>query len=303
MAAGSTNVVVKFLADVSDIKDGVQKIEGTTGKIKSWAKGIGTAIAGAFAVDQVKEWIDAAAGLQDAVSASQQIFGAAAGTVRRFADQADTAFGISQKGAIDAANTFATFGKSAGLSGDDLAGFATGLTGLAGDLASFRGTTPEQAIEAIGAALRGETEPIRAYGVLLDDATLRQRALKLGLISTTKEALTPQQKVLAAQAEILAQTGDAQGDFARTSDSAANQQKILAAEMENTQAALGTALLPVLQAVTPILQAMAGFIKDNAHWLVPLTAAVLGVAAAVWVWNAAMAANPIVLITLGVAAL
>lgn len=74
---------------------------------------------------------------------------------------------------------------------------------------------------------------------------MRQKALELGLISTTKEALTPQQKVLAAQALIYQQTSAAQGDFARTSGGLANQQRILEAQMTNLKATVGTALLPV----------------------------------------------------------
>ena len=303
MAAGATDVVIRFLSDVSDIKDGVNKIEGTTSKIKSWAKGAAAAIGTAFAVDQVKDWIGAASELQDQLSASQVVFGQAAKSVEQFANKAAGAFGMSKSEALDAANNFAAFGKGAGLAGDDLAGFSTGLVGLAGDLASFRGTTPEEAIQAVGAALRGETEPIRKYGVLLDDATLRQRALSMGLISTTKNALTPQQKVLAAQAELFAQTADAQGDFQRTGDSAANQQKKLSAEIANTQAALGTALLPVIQAILPVLSAFAAVIQENASWLVPLTAALGGLAIAIWLVNAALDANPIMQVALVVALL
>ena len=61
----------------------------------------------------------------------------------------------------------------------------------------------------MGATLRGETEPIRAYGVILNERDVKERAMAMGLISTTKDALTPQQKTLAAQAEILAQTDSA----------------------------------------------------------------------------------------------
>jgi len=301
--AGSLDIVVEFLADASKLKEETAKVQGTGGKLKTWAKGVGAAIGAAFAVDQIKDWIGAASELQDAMGATQQIFGGATSEVVKFAQGADKGLGLSTQAALDAADTFATFGKGAGLTGTKLAGFSTKLVGLAGDLASFRGTSPEQAVEAIGAALRGETEPIRAYGVLLDDATLRQQALSMGLIKTTKEALTPQQRVLAAQAQLFKQTGDAQGDFQRTSNSAANQQKMLAAEMENTKAALGTALLPALALILPPLQALVGFIKDNANWLVPLTAAVIAVTAAIWLWNVAMAANPIVLIVIGVAAL
>ena len=69
--------------------------------------------------------------------------------------------------------------------------------------------------------------------------------MRLGLIKTTKEALTPQQKVLAAQALIYKQTKDAQGDFARTSDGLANKQRILSAQFANVQAQIGQKLLPV----------------------------------------------------------
>jgi hypothetical protein len=104
---------------------------------------------------------------------------------------------------------------------------------------------PEDAIQAIGAALRGEAEPIRRYGILLNDATLKNEALALGLIKTTKEALSPANKVLAAQAAIYKQTADAQGDFARTSDGLANSQRILAANIEDVKITLGESLLPV----------------------------------------------------------
>src|SRR5262249_14320341 len=133
--AGALDIVVEFLADSSKLRAETAKVEGTGTKIKTWAKGVGAAIGAAFAIDQIKDWVGAAAGLQDAMSATQQIFGGASGQVVKFAKGADKGLGISQKAALDAADTFATFGKSAGLTGVPLAQFATKLTGLAGDLA------------------------------------------------------------------------------------------------------------------------------------------------------------------------
>lgn len=144
------------------------------------------------------------------------------------------------------------FGKAAGLSGQDLAGFSTDFVGLAADLASFNNTSPEQAIEALRAGLRGESEPLRAYGVLLDDAALKARATELGIYSGTG-ALTQQQKVLAAQAEILAQTNTQQGDFAKTSGGLANQQRILSAGIENLSTSFGALLLPAMLGVVGFL--------------------------------------------------
>jgi hypothetical protein len=173
------------------------------------------------------------------------IFGDTAGEIDKFASTAARNLGQSKQQALDAAANFAIFGKAAGLSGAALVDFSVDFVALASDLASFNNTTPEDAINAIGSALRGEAEPLRRYGVLLNDATLKAAALELGIYNGTG-ALTAQQKVLAAQQVILEQTNLAQGDFARTSDGLANSQRQIAASVEDTKAQLGEALLPVM---------------------------------------------------------
>ena len=193
--------------------------------------------------------VQSASQLEDVSAAAEVTFGKASGSVASFADTALQSFGITETAALDAATQFAALGKSAGLQGKELSGFSTQMVGLAGDLASFRGTSVEEALTAIGSGLRGEAEPLRRYGVLLDDASLRQEAMRQGLIKTTKEALTPQQKVLAAQSLILKQTGDAQGDFQRTSDSTANTLKVLQGSFSELVTNLGQALLPVITSV------------------------------------------------------
>jgi uncharacterized coiled-coil DUF342 family protein len=188
-----------------------------------------------------------ASDLNEVISKSQVLFGDAADEVEKWASGAATSIGQSKRAALEAATTFANLGRNAGLSGLDLANFSTKLTELGGDLASFNNSSPEEAVMALGAALRGESEPIRRFGVQLDEATLKQRALAMGLIDTTSGTLPPAIKMQAAYAEILAQTTAAQGDFARTSDGAANQQRILKAELENMATGIGTGLLPMLQ--------------------------------------------------------
>lgn len=224
--------------------------DSAIGKIKGTAAKMGGAIVAAFAVDVIVDFarkaIDAYSRLEDATAAASTIFGRHMKIIEKRAKTAAKELGMSKSQVMDGANTFGTYGKSAGLAGKKLADFAVEMITLAGDMASFRGTSPEQAIEAIGSALRGEMEPIRAYGVLLDDATLRNEALRLGLIKNTKTALTPQQKVLAAQAAILRQTKDAQGDYARTQDSTANKTKSATARWENFSAVMGEKLAPVL---------------------------------------------------------
>lgn len=228
---------------------GIKKAEQSLGEIAKTA-------AAAFATTKIVEFgraaVDAAADMGETLSKAGVLFGDAVGQVEAFAEGAAASLGQSKQEALDAAATFATFGKAAGLTGNELANFSTELTALASDIGSFQNADPSEVVEALGAALRGEAEPMRRFGVLLDDATMRQKALEMGIIDTVKNALTPQQKILAAQALIFEQTGDAQGDFARTSDSLANQQRILAAEMKNVQAELGQALLPLMKQLAGI---------------------------------------------------
>jgi phage-related protein len=285
MAVKLADAVAYLKTDDSDLKSGLSsaegKIQSSGGKFGSVLQGIGMSvglgIAGiaANALGQVVSFmgdsIGAASDMGETVSKTNVLFGESAAGLLAWAETASTSLGQSKQQALDAATTFATFGKSAGLTGEDLTKFSTGFTGLATDLASFNNTSPEQAIEAIGAALRGEAEPLRAYGVLLDDASMRQKAMEMGIISTTKEALTPQQKVLAAQALIYEQTSAAQGDFARTSGGLANQQRILDAQMQDLKTTVGEALLPVMLSFTSalnglvqqVLPPLAAFIREK----------------------------------------
>jgi len=196
--------------------------------------------------------IQAASDLQENTSKISVIFGDAGKAVTDFAKTAAREIGQSQNQVLAAAGTFGTFGKAAGLAGDQLATFTTDFISLSADLASFNNTTPDEAINAIGAALRGEAEPLRRFGVLLNDATLKAAAMELGIYSGSG-ALTAQQKILAAQKVIYEQTGDAQGDFARTSDGLANQQRILSAQFENVKTKIGELLLPVFSTLVKFL--------------------------------------------------
>lgn len=256
------------------------------------------------------EAVKGASDLNEQLAATKQVFGSGASAIEKFASGSAQALGQSKVQIFEAAKSFGIFGKAAGLTGDANAEFSTSLVTLATDLASFNNTSVDEALVALQAGLRGESEPLRRFGVLLDDATLRQQALAMGLIATTKQALTPQQRVLAANAVIFKQTATQQGDFARTSGGLANQTRILQASWADAQATLGQALIPtvtnfvtflntsVIPAVqqffadfqagkTPLNDIINGFtqlfsfIKDNWTWISTLGAAILGVYGAI----------------------
>ena len=203
------------------------------------------AAAGALAVKLGVDAAKAASDMSEEISKANVIFGEGAKEIEDFSKQAAKSLGLSRMEAMKANSTFAILGKGAGLTGKDLTKFSKSATTLAADLGSFFNTNADEAITAIGAALRGESEPIRKYGVLLNDATIKAKAMEMGLYDG-KGALDVQAKSLAAYEVILEQTTDAQGDFARTSDGAAGQTKIFQAELDNLKVTFGNNLLPIM---------------------------------------------------------
>lgn len=204
----------------------------------------------------------AAGDLGEAMSATDQVFGESADAIHEWAAQGAADFGLSQREAEAAAQGFGILGEKMGQSAPEAATFSQTMVELAGDMASFKNTRPEDAVLALSQALRGEAEGIRQYGVLLDDATLKNRALQMGLIESTTGTLPPAIRAQAAYAEVLAQTSTIQGDFDRTSDSLANRQRILAADMENLKATIGAGVLPVLQDLVGVGLKVTGFFND-----------------------------------------
>jgi hypothetical protein len=236
---------------------------GILGAMKGIAGPLAGIVGAGAIVGYFGDAIGAASDFQESAAAIGTVFGDQAGAIQDFAAKGATAFGQTTNDVLAAAQTFGVYGKAAGLAGGDLTGFSQELVGLSTDLASFYNTDPSQAMEALAAGLRGESEPLRKYGVLLDDATLKSRAMQLGIYDGNG-ALTSQQKILASQAEIMAQTSDAQGDFERTSGGLANQQRILAAGWGNLQASIGALLLPALTSIVTmvnesIMPALQGF--------------------------------------------
>jgi len=252
--AADTSKFKRGMDDAGNSVDGAGGLHGKiTGLGNSLSNMLGPALlagglaAGAFAVKMGVDAVQSAGNLNESLSKSGVIFGDVAQQILDFSLTANTALGSTQQAAIDASSTFGQFGKAAGLTGQDLVAFSLQFTTLATDLASFNNTSVDTAIVALGAALRGESEPMRQYGVLMDDNTLKAKALEMGIYDGSG-VLTAQQKILAAHQVILAQTGDAQGDFTRTSESLNNQQKIIGSTIADLQTAFGVGFLGAVQA-------------------------------------------------------
>lgn len=223
--------------------------------VTSMAKKAAVVFGGAFVLDKAKDvFVDSigqASDLSESMNKVDVVFGSAAKSVRDFASSAPAALGQTEAQALGAAGTFGNLLRAVGLTEDQSATFSTTMVGLASDLASFNNTDPAEALDALRAGLVGETEPLKRFGVNLNDAALKAKAMQLGL-SDGKGVLDASAKAQAAYALIMEQTTLAQGDFARTSGGLANQQRILAAQVDQAKASFGAGLLPALEKLAPV---------------------------------------------------
>jgi hypothetical protein len=259
-------LTILLKADTSGLGKGLQdaqtKLKKFGGELEQLSRKATLVFAGVAAAGY--KVVQSASDLNESISKSNVIFGSSAKAIQGWAATADQALGLSQTAALEAAGNFAILGQSAGLTGVQLNTFSTDLTALAADLASFNNTTTDEAITALAAGLRGESEPLRRFGVLLSESAVQAKAMEMGLAATAKE-LTDQDKVLARNALILEQTTLQQGDFARTADGAANQQRILTAEIENSRAAIGEGLLPAYKELLAQLVKVVEYFGKNAE--------------------------------------
>jgi len=189
--------------------------------------------------------VRSAVNLGEQVNQTSVTFGKAAGDVQAWSRTTATSLGLSQRAALEAAGGFGGLFRTSGLLRQESADMSRRLVGLAGDLASFKNATPEEALEALRSGLVGESEPLRRFDVLLSEARVSQEAYRAGIAAQGAE-LTEAQKIQARFNLILRDTKAAQGDFGRTSDSLANQQRIARAQVENLSAALGDGAIPEL---------------------------------------------------------
>lgn len=171
-----------------------------------------------------------------------------ADVVKKWAKTATQQFGMSESAALEATSLFGDMGTAMGLTTKEAATMATGLAGLAGDLASFKNIGVDQAMNALKGIFTGETESLKSLGVVMTQTNLKQFAADMGLVY---DSMSESEKVTLRYQYVLEKTANAQGDYARTSDGTANSIRTLKSSVENLGASFGQQLVPV---ITPLIQ-------------------------------------------------
>jgi hypothetical protein len=201
----------------------------------------------------VNKTITDASNLQEAESKVTAVFGAQAQEIYKWSKTTSTALGVSSRAALEAAGTYGNLFQAFGIGQTESVKMSKRLVELAADMASFNNVPIDEALTALRSGLSGETEPLKRFGVALNDVRLRQEALNLGIYDG-EGVLSVAQKSQAAYALILRDTALQQGDVARTSTGLANQKKFLAAQVEDLSGTFGAVLLPVMVNVVGVIR-------------------------------------------------
>lgn len=269
------------------------------------AKAIGLVMIARKALDTIKTGIDYASDLAEVQNVVDVTFGSATEAINSWSKECLAAYGMNEVSAKRYAGTLGAMLKSSGLAGDAIVDMSKDMVGLAGDMASFYNLDLETAFEKIRSGISGETEPLKQLGINMSVANLEAYALSQG-ITTAYNEMSQAEQVMLRYNYLMSTTADAQGDFARTQDSYANQTRLLSESWLEFTGIMAEQLLPVLTTIVSWLNNIVAFLTENADMvsavLVGLATAV-GILAVAWVVHAAaqwlaVAANQALIVSL-----
>ena len=252
--AADGSVIIDTRLDTTGVQKGVSAIKQSFDGLGSTVKKIGLLIGGVFAVGKLvqfgKECVALGSDLAEVQNVVDVTFTTMSDKVNEFAKNAMTSAGLSETMAKRYVGTFGAMSKSFGFSEAQAYDMSTALTQLTGDVASFYNISQDLAYIKLKSVFTGETETLKDLGVVMTQSALDQYALANGYGKTTS-AMTEQEKVALRFAFVQEQLSAASGDFIRTSDSWANQVRVMQLQLQSLKATVGQGLINIF---TPVLK-------------------------------------------------
>ena len=277
--AADGSVIIDTRMDTTGVQNGVSVIRQSFNGLGSAVKKIGLLIGGAFAVGKLaqfgKECIELGSNLAEVQNVVDVTFTTMSDKVNEFAKNAMTSAGLSETMAKQYVGTFGAMSKSFGFSEAQAYDMSTALTQLTGDVASFYNISQDLAYIKLKSVFTGETETLKDLGVVLTQSALDQYALANGYGKTTSE-MTEQEKVALRLAFVQKQLSAASGDFIRTSDSWANQVRVMQLQLQSLKATVGQGLINLFTPVLKVINTLLGKLATLANAFKSFTELITG---------------------------
>ena len=277
--AADGSVIIDTRMDTSGVQNGVSAIKQSFNGLGSAVKKIGLLIGGAFAVGKLvqfgKECVELGSDLAEVQNVVDVTFTTMSDKVNEFAKNAMTSAGLSETMAKRYVGTFGAMSKSFGFSEAQAYDMSTALTQLTGDVASFYNISQDLAYIKLKSVFTGETETLKDLGVVMTQSALDQYALANGYGKTTSE-MTEQEKVALRLAFVQKQLSAASGDFIRTSDSWANQVRVMQLQLQSLKATVGQGLINIFTPVLKVINVLLGKLATLANAFKSFTELITG---------------------------
>ena len=277
--AADGSVIIDTRMDTTGVQNGVSAIKQSFNGLGSAVKKIGLLIGGAFAVGKLvqfgKECVELGSDLAEVQNVVDVTFTTMSDKVNEFAKNAMTSAGLSETMAKRYVGTFGAMSKSFGFSESQAYDMSTALTQLTGDVASFYNISQDLAYIKLKSVFTGETETLKDLGVVMTQSALDQYALANGYGKTTS-AMTEQEKVALRLAFVQKQLSAASGDFIRTSDSWANQVRVMQLQLQSLKATVGQGLINIFAPVLKVINILLGKLATLANAFKSFTELITG---------------------------
>ncbi len=199
----------------------------------------------------------------------KSIMGDSANEAQNFIDKAERILGLDPEQMMGSLSSFQTLTKGFGIASDEAYKMSKNLTQLAADMSSFTGESMDLALQRLKSGISGEIEPMRKWGIALDQATLQERAHALGINKKVSE-MTRAQKTELAYYQIMHATQYAQGNMARTLLTPASALRIVQTEFKQLGRAMGSVFIPIAMKIIPVIRAITQILTELARKLAAL---------------------------------
>lgn len=247
--------------------------------ITGMAKKAGAALAAAFGVKKLvdfgKQCLELGSDLAEVQNVVDVTFPKMTAQVDEFARSAAQSFGLSETMAKQYTGTFGAMAKAFGFTEKQAYDMGSTLTGLAGDVASFYNISQDEAYAKLKSVFTGETESLKDLGVVMTQTALDSYAMANGFGKTTS-AMSEAEKVALRYQFVQDKLSAAQGDFARTSGSWANQCRVLSLQMQSLMATIGQGLINLFTPIIRVINTVIGKLATLANAFKSFTELITG---------------------------
>ena len=173
-----------------------------------------------------------------------------------YAEKVQDAMGIDMSEFIRNQGIFMNMASGFGVAEGKAYKLSKGLTELAYDISSFYNVDVDTAFQRLQSGIAGEIEPVRRWGIALDQASMQEWMLKKGIDAKVNSLNQADKAMVRYNMMVEAMAGNgAIGDFARTLITPANAIRILQQQITQLSRAIGSLFIPILIKVIPYVQA------------------------------------------------